>query len=75
MLVLVFKPTQETSQRYEDRNQQVAEFDLKKQKKGHRFLIAAFVDILPRDADNCSHDPSLEKFSDLRRSFLKGAQN
>ena len=38
-------------------------------KKGHRLLIAASMDVLPRDAGNFSHDPSLGKFSNFFRVF------
>ena len=36
------------------------EFDLQKN-KGHRQVIATFMDVLPCDAGNVSHHPSLEK--------------
>ena len=41
----------------------MVEFDL--QKKGHRLLIAGFIDILFGGAGNFNHDSCLEKFSDL----------
>ena len=72
---LLFRPAQEISHRYGDRNQLVVKFDL--QEKGHRFLIAASMDmdVLPCDAGNFSRDPFLEKFSDFTGSLLKGARN
>ena len=50
-------------------------------KKGHRPLIAASTDVLPRGTGNFSHNTSLRKCSDLleildfTRSLLKGARN
>ena len=63
VLILVFRLAQEISHQYGDRNQQVVEFDL--QKKGHRLLIAASMDVSARGAGNFSHDPSLGKISNF----------
>ena len=72
VLVLAFRPAQKIFSRYGDQNQQVVEFDL--QKKTHRLLIAAFMDIFPRGAGDFSQDQSLEKFLDFPRSLLNGVR-
>ena len=65
-------PTEEISNQYGDRNQQVVEFNCK---KNHRLPTSAAMSALPRGACNFSQDHSLGKFSDFTKTLVKGGPN